>query len=107
MIKLQEHAFRTNTDDYFRLSGIREYKKLSQHPFVVFKTSNKKNEDDTYTIECEVCIIDSVKELLALPEDTQVIAQWGGQYRSDFFAFKVQDLKDFIALNPKENYQIV
>jgi len=38
---------------------------------------------------------------------TQVIAQWAGRWKSDFFYFKVNDLKKFIKKHPKKDYQIL
>jgi len=49
---------RTDTDDYFRLSGIREHKKLSHAPFLVFVVV-----DNTVEIQ----IVDSASKLLKFP----------------------------------------
>jgi len=79
---------RTDLTDYFRLSGIREHKKLTHTPFLIFLTS----EDAV-----EVRIVDNAKKLLEYPDETPVMAQWRGEWRSDFFQFKVVDLRRFIA----------
>ena len=95
MIKIKEEQFRQNTDEYFELSGIRECKKLSHHPFLVL------NEN---TIE----ICDNAKDLIEkYSKWTPVIAQWEGKWESDFFYFLITDLIDFIKKNPKKDYQIV
>jgi hypothetical protein len=57
----------------------------------------KKMTGDSVT---EVRIIDNKEELLALPDETPVMSQWSGQWRSDFFHFTVGDFRKFI--NHKE-----
>ena len=89
---------RTDFDDYFRLSGIREHAKLSHTPFLVFVIANDG---------VEVEIVESATKLLQFPDDTQVMPQWSGDWRSDFFQFTVRDLRQFIANNPPESYDVV
>jgi len=89
---------RTDLDDYFRLSGIRERKKLTHAPFLVFLLSENT---------VEVTIVDNAKKLLEHSDETHVMAQWSGQWRSDFFQFKVGDLRRYIATHPPEKYQVV
>jgi len=83
---------RTDLDSYFKLSGIREYSKLVHTPFLVFVASA-----DTV----EVRVVDNVKKLLEYPDETQVMAQWSGQYKSDFFQFKVSDLRRYDTEHPR------
>jgi hypothetical protein len=78
---------RTDVDDFFRLSGIRESKRLSHTPFLVFSAS-----DDGI----EVRIVDNAKTLLAYSDDTKVMAQWSGNYKSDFFHFNVGDFREYV-----------
>ena len=94
-IKIKEEQFRKNTDDYFKLSGIREYKKLNHTPFIVLN-------NDTI----ELCF--NAKDLIEnyLPE-TKVLGQWEGRWRSDFFSFRISDLIAFTKKHLKENYHIV
>ena len=89
---------RTDLNDYFSLSGIRETRRLSHHPFLIFI------EDKNVV---RVDIVDNAKELLTLPDTTKVMAQWGGKYSSDFFQFTVADFRKYIELNPKKDYHIV
>jgi hypothetical protein len=89
---------RTDPNDYFKLSGIRESKKLPHTPFLVFVVS---------TDAVEVKIVDSAKTLLEFPDETQVMAQWRGQWKSDFFQFKVGDLRKYVAEHPAEKYHVV
>jgi hypothetical protein len=71
---------RTDVDDYFRLSGVLRLGTLSHTPFQVFVEA----ENDV-----EVHIIDGVKKLLAFSDETKVMGQWSGQWRSDSFQFRV------------------
>ena len=91
---------RTNLADYFMLSGIRESKNLSHHPFIVF---NEQPSTDTLVID----IVDNASKLLAYADEVKVMAQWGGRWSSDFFQFTVGDLRKYIAENPKADYQII
>ncbi len=98
MSKVIINNVRTEVQSYFHLSGIRETKRLSHHPFIVF----------TEAEDIKVEIIDSAKELLEkYPDETKVLAQWGGQWSSDFFTFTVGQLREFIKNNPKEEYYVV
>lgn len=142
IIITNEKGFRHDTDDFFKLSGIRENSKLSHHPFIVFDDT-KWREDAKKEIERHqsqldnphvqdmtdliahhakekerlekmlaennivVTIVDNAKDLLEYREDTLVIAQWAGKWRSDFFSFRVGDLKLYTIMNPKEGYHIV
>lgn len=87
--------FRTDIEDYFQLSGVRECKKLSHHPFVVF------------TGDFIEIVYSAVELVNNFSDDVEVIAQWGGNYKSDFFKFTVGDFKRHIAKNPKENYHVI
>lgn len=43
-----------------------------------------------------ISLCKSAQELVdTFPPETEVIAQWQGQWRSDFFYFRVQDIIDF------------
>jgi hypothetical protein len=84
--------------EYFRLSGIREHKKLGHSPFLVFLISNNT---------VEVRIVDNAKTLLDFADETQVMSQWRGQWRSDYFHFKVGDLRRYVAEHPAEKYYVV
>ena len=89
---------RTDLNDYFKLSGIRELKKLAHTPFLVFIVAG-----DTV----EVRIIDNAKNLLEYADEIQVMGQWEGQYRSDFFQFQVRDFRRYVTENPPEKHHIV
>lgn len=58
--------------------------KLVHNPFLVF--TQKDNE-------LHVLTIDNADSLLAFPDDTPVMVQWPGKYRSDFFQFEVGDFR--------------
>jgi hypothetical protein len=89
---------RTDLDDYFKLSGIREYKELSRTPFLVFVVNGET---------VEVKIVDNARQLLTYPDETQVMAQWSGRYRSDFFQFTVGQLRDYVAKHPASSHHVV
>ncbi len=89
---------RTDLEEYFKLSGIREHKKLTHTPFLVFAISA-----DTV----EVRIVENAKKLLDFADETKVMAQWSGQWKSDYFQFKVGDLRRYVAEHPAENHQVV
>jgi hypothetical protein len=92
---------RDDYDRYFSLSGIRENRRLNHYPFIVFNVNQSKNE-------LKVEIVHSIKELLEqYTDEVQVMAQWAGQWRSDFMQFNVGDLRQYIKENPKKDYQII
>ena len=77
---------RTDTNDLFKLSGILKYKKLDHTPFIIFTTVNDK---------VEVKLAYNKKELLEFPDNTKVMVQWQGQWKSDYFTFTVKDVRDY------------
>jgi hypothetical protein len=89
---------RTDIEDFFRLSGIRETKKLNHTPFLVFIESEDK---------IEVQIVDSADKLLRYPDETKVMAQWRGEWRSDFFQFSVSQFRKYVIDNPPKPHYIV
>lgn len=89
---------RHDTERYFELSGIRESSKLKHHPFIVFRELD--------LVKVEIC--HSIKDLIAeYPDETKVLAQWRGQWSSDFFKFTVGELKKYLKANPKEEYHVI
>ena len=83
---------RKDTDAYFRLSGVLT-QILNQTPFLVFVI-----DGDTV----DVHIVGSATALCDYPSNTQVMAQWRGEYRSDYFQFTVGDALNAIATNLEE-----
>ena len=77
---------RTDLEEYFAKSGVFSTSKLNQTPFLAFVISA-----DTV----DVRIVDSADQLLHLPDDTPVMGQWRGDWRSDFFQFKVGDYRAY------------
>ena len=77
-MKLKEGQFRSVKDELFEISGLFESGERKHHPFIVL------NGDIV-----ELCI--SPRGLLDYPVDTVVLAQWEGNYRSDWFNFTVAD----------------
>lgn len=90
-MKINKEQFRTDIDEYFKLSGIREYSKLNHTPFIVLGD--------------KIELVFSAKELVEnFKPETEIISQWRGNYNSDFFYFRVSDLIDYISKNPKQDY---
>jgi hypothetical protein len=93
-----ETAGRTDVDEFFRLSGIRETKRLNHHPLLIFMVTGAT---------VRVVIESDPRRLLEYPADTRVMAQWGGQWRSDFFQFTVGQFRDYVSANPPQKHHVV
>jgi hypothetical protein len=76
-------AFFTKSDNFCR-------SKLAHTPFLAFL-----NEQVGDKITVTVQIVDNVPDLLKLPDSTQIMSQWQGQWRSEFFQFTVGEYKKF------------
>jgi hypothetical protein len=73
---------REATDDFFNKGMIQ----CNEYPFLIFTVNNLK---------VEVVRSSSINELLRYPDETRVMKQWPGQWRSDFFHFSVGELRKF------------
>jgi hypothetical protein len=73
-------AGRTDIDEYFKLSGVFESERLTHTPLLVFIAGQ-----DSVTVR----IVDKATDLFSFPDETPVMGQWAGQWRSDFFQFTV------------------
>ena len=87
---------RKDTDAYFRLSGVLT-QILNQTPFLVFVIDGGGRDYRPDTVD--VHIVGSATALCDYPSNTQVMAQWRGEYRSDYFQFTVGDALNAIATN--------
>lgn len=87
---------RSDAVDLFTKSGIFKGQKLDHHPFLAF-IPTKVMDGNVEIDHLEVKIIKTSTEMLQLPDETDIMVQWPGQYRSDFFRFKVGDYKNFLA----------
>ena len=93
-MKIDENI-RTASDEFFKLSGIREWKKLSHTPILIIRPK-------------EILLCYNGKDLIENYLDSDLcLMQWGGKYSSDYFKFDVLDFKLYIKMNPKENYHII
>ena len=81
-------AGRTDIDEYFKLSGVFESERLTYTPLLVFTT-----DQDAVTVR----IVDKPTDLLSFPDETPVMGQWTGQWRSDFFQFTVGQYRQHLA----------
>lgn len=84
---LKMPACRTDADDFFKLSGyFRKGQRWSHYPLLVFiETADG----------VEIQILNSVAQLTrsTLPDATQCLQQWGGQWNSDFFTFTLGEAR--------------
>lgn len=60
---------------------------LPHNPFITFTTVGS---------EIRNRIVYNIVELLEMPDETQVLVQWPGQHRSDFFNFTVQEARSYV-----------
>lgn len=74
-------------DQLFKKSGVLHYKKLEHTPFIVIRCNDKETNID---------LVDNKDELLGYPDDQQVMVQWRGEWRSDFFLFFVGELREYL-----------
>jgi hypothetical protein len=81
-------AGRTDIDEYFKLSGVFESERLTHTPLLVFII-----EQDAVTVR----IVDNPTDLLSFSDETPVMGQWTGQWRSDFFQFTVGQYRQHLA----------
>jgi len=81
-------AGRTDTEDYFSISGVFDASKLSHTPFLVFSISDER---------LAVKIVESARQLLDFPDATRVMGQWRGEWKSDFFQFNVGHYRAFLS----------
>ena len=93
-------ARRTDVDECFKQSGVFESERLTHTPLLVFIT-----EQDAVTVR----IVDKPADLLSFPDETPVMGQWTGQWRSDFFQFTVGQYRQYLAtkLEPLKTAQNV
>lgn len=78
-------GFRKQKDDLFKLcESFHGSGKLNHRPFLMVNEGT-----------IEMC--DTLAELETYPPETQVLVQWRGEWRSDFFEFTVADWLAFKA----------
>lgn len=77
---------RTDLKEYFEKSGNFSGAKLNHTPFLVFS-----EKDDVIHVH----IVESADRLLEFPDETPVMGQWQGNFRSDFFQFTVGDYRPY------------
>jgi hypothetical protein len=80
---------RTDLDNLFQKSYILSSKKLTHTPFIVFQEL-----DDSIV----VVLAKNKDDLLAFPDETKVMVQWQGNWRSDFFHLTVGDVREYLEL---------
>ena len=85
-MKFKEEQFRTDKDDFYKISGLFDGSALNHHPFIVF--------NDGIVELCE-----NSKNLLLYPPETVVLGQWQGNWSSDWFKFTVADYMAYLIKN--------
>ena len=86
-------AGRTDLKDFFEKSGNFSGAKLTHTPFLVFL-----EEEGAIRVK----IVDSADQLLTFSDETSVMGQWQGNYRSDFFQFTVGDYRPYAVEKRKQ-----
>lgn len=76
-------------DQLFTKSGLIGDAALVHHPFLVFVV-------DPVSQILRVEIVKTVRDLMFYDDQTPVMLQWPGQWRSDWFHFKVIDLREHL-----------
>ena len=79
-------AGRTDIQDYFTVSGVFDASKLMHTPFLVFVVS-----DECVTVK----IVERAEQFLQFSDDTRVMGQWRGEWKSDSFQFRVGQYRAF------------
>lgn len=82
---------RSDYASFFAKSDVLSNRKLDHHPFLVFVTSGNI---------VAVAIVKNAVDLLNYSDDAPVMAQWPGEFRSDFFKFTVGQLREWVQNNP-------
>jgi hypothetical protein len=77
----------TGTDEFFKKNSVFESERLTHTPFLVFVEEENA---------VHVRIIDNPRKLLSFSNETQVMVQWPGEWRSDYFQFTVGEYRHFI-----------
>lgn len=88
-MKFKEENFRSDNDRLFELSDVLSASKLNHTPFIIF------NGD-------KVELVRNGYDLLEYPPDTEVMVQWRGEWRSDFFHFTCRQLHIWLLINPEK-----
>lgn len=80
-------AGRKDTQAFFAQSGILEWEHMPHTPLLAFLVG-----EDTV----RVLIVERPRDLLALADETPVMGQWQGEFRSDFFQFTVREYREHL-----------
>jgi hypothetical protein len=80
-------AARPASEDFWQKSGLDVYRTLTHTPFLAFVRLVG------VAPVARVDIVYRWRDLATYPDDTPVLVQWAGKYRSDFFTFTVGEAK--------------
>ena len=81
MEKVNKSVFRKDLKDFFELSGILKSVELKHTPFIVMGE------------QIELCR-SAIELVSTYAPETEVIVQWVGKWRSDYFYMHVYDVKN-------------
>jgi len=90
ILTLNSTVVRKANEDLFKLTSILDGEQKKHHPYIVLD-----KEDNCVTVT------NYLSDLLRYPDDTEVLWQWQGQWRSDFFVVTVGELKQQLEAREK------
>jgi hypothetical protein len=82
-ITLNTENVRTDLEDFWPHSGVLADRRRPHHPFLALVVRGD---------EVTVCVIPKSADARLLPPETVLLAQWEGEFRSDFFRFTAGEL---------------
>lgn len=81
---------------FYEQSGLRNDRVQTQQPYLTMTPGKTQMRVD---------VVYRASELLDLPPNTKVLAQWKGKKRSDYYRFTVKDLTRYLTDNPPKAKQ--
>lgn len=82
-------GIRHDTFDLFTKSDLLTASNLNHTPFLVIES--EPVDDAVY-----IAVVGNKEALLTYPDSASVLAQWKGQFRSDWLQFTVGDVRRFL-----------
>ena len=110
MLELITFGRSSTLPEFFKLSGSLEAPNLAHNPFIVFAFIKKSEgeEMESHGDILKVEVMRSAKEVASSewPDETQVMAQWPGKHRSDFFKMTIGDIRKELAARKAGNAEL-
>jgi len=92
--KVKEREELAIKEKVMTIKEVESFRKREKQDLKEAEKELKKIEDGI-----EIKIVNNYKDLLFLSDETPVMVQWRGQWSSDFFHFKIKELKDYLNQN--------